>query len=218
MRWFISADESKIYFRYVEAFDEKYNVFTGQHTAHNTRYGGQRYTWSETRIGNPPMHTYVSIRQLDDMTVTLHCSITVPPPITPVTDFWEVLHSFDNQYLWKNFTCDRDGKWIHQGLLLGSLVIVHDGSYMPEVAKYMCSAAFMILCTYSDKCAKGVVAERSMGADNYRGEILGGIMVKLVIRAASQRRHSPYTPVRIDCDNMGVVIHGNVPKRKLKEK
>ena len=106
------------------------------------------------------MHTYISIHQLDDMPVTLHSQIVVPLPIAPVTDFWEVLHSFNNHSLWNNFTCDGDGKWIHQGLLLGSLVIVHDGLYLPEVATDTCSAAFMILCMHSYKRAKGVVAER----------------------------------------------------------
>ena len=57
-----------------------------------------------------------------------------------------------------------------------------------------------------------------MGAENYRGDILGGLMVQLVIRAATQQQHYQYAPVRIDCDNMGVVIHGNTQTQKLKGK
>jgi len=102
--------------------------------------------------------------------------------------------------------------------MTGSLVIVHDGSYMSKVSKTACSAAFMILCTNTNNRAKGVVAESSKEADNYRGEILGGLLVQLILRAATQRRHSPYSPVQIDCDNMGVVKHGNAPTRKLKAK
>ena len=89
---------------------------------------------------------------------------------------------------------------------------------MPELSKKACSAAFMIVDTQTNKRAKGVVAEKSDNADNYRAEILGGLVVQLVLRAASQNRASPYAPVRIDCDNDGVVKHGNKPLRKLKGK
>jgi predicted RNA-binding Zn-ribbon protein involved in translation (DUF1610 family) len=63
-----------------------------------------------------------------------------------------------------------------------------------------------------------VVAEKSENADNYRAEILGELAVQLVLQAASQNRASPCAPVRLDCDNDGVVKHGNKPRRKLKEK
>ena len=57
---------------------------------------------------------------------------------------------------------------------------------MVEVANDVCSAAFMIYCQRTKQKAKGVVAEKSRDADNYRGEILGGLIVQLVLRAASQ--------------------------------
>ena len=97
-------------------------------------------------------------------------------------------------------------------------MIVHDGSYMPLVSKTVCLAAFMIFDTHTDNWAKDVVVERSNNADNYRAKILGGLMVQLVLRAVSQNQASPYSPVWIDCDNNGVVKHGNAPGQKLKEK
>ena len=92
---------------------------------------------------------------------------------------------------------------------MGSLVIVHDGSYMPKVAKDVCSAGFIIYCTATEQTAKGTVVEQSPDADNYRGEILGGSMVQLVLRAASQCRALLYWAQQVDCDNRGVVQHGN---------
>ena len=59
--------------------------------------------------------------------VKLHSFIEVPH--TP-TAFWDVLHSFENQSLWKYFHCDGNGEWINRGLIIESLVIVNDGSYM----------------------------------------------------------------------------------------
>ena len=100
-----------------------------------------------------------------------------------------------------------------------SLSIVHDGSYMVHLDKQVSSAAFYIYCRISKLRCKGSVAEWSSQADNYRAEILGGIMVQLVLRAATQSRLSaPYRPVVIECDNAGVVSHGNTPRRGLKEK
>ena len=55
-------------------------------------------------------------------------------------------------------------------------------------------------------------------ADNYCAEILGGIMCQLILCAASRRASSPYLPVDIDCDNLGVVNHGNSPHRQLPTK
>jgi len=216
IRWFISGDGAELYFVYEDG-DDQHDVWIRKERTHNTRYG-QHYSWSESREGLPPMERYASIRDIDDYTVRLHSTTPIPRPIHVDTDFWEVLQKFPNQSLWDTFQCDGDGKWIHQGLLLGTLVIVHDGSYMPELSKKACSAAFMIVDTQTNKRAKGVVAEKSENADNYRAEILGGLVVQLVLRAASQNRASPYAPVRIDCDNDGVVKHGNKPRRKLKEK
>ena len=155
---------------------------------------------------------------LSDNCARLHLTLAPHRAPTPVTDFWEVLRSFENQSLWRYFHCDGDGRWIHRGLLMGSLVIVHDGSYMPEVEKGICSAGYMVYCKVTKQRAKGTVVEASSGADNYRGEVLGGLMVQLLLRAASQQRHSPYAPVAIKCDNMGVVKHGNAPSCALKEK
>ena len=99
-----------------------------------------------------------------------------------------------------------------------TLVIVHDGSYMPHVDRHVCSAAFMIYCTRTKSRAKGTVVERCEDADNYRAEILGGIMVQLVLLAALQNKACPYRTTRIDCDNRGVVQHGNAAGVALKEK
>ena len=76
----------------------------------------------------------------------------------------------------------------------------------------------MIFCSHTKCQAKGVVAEWSENADNYQAEILGGILIQLVLRAASQTPNSVYEPVDIDCDNQGVVTHGNTSTCVLKAK
>ena len=78
-----------------------------------------------------------------------------------------------------------DGSWIHRGLITGSLEIVHDGSFMVDLDPEVCSAGFIIYCNQSNQTAIGSVVEKTSSADNSRGEILGGIMVQLVLRAAT---------------------------------
>ena len=80
------------------------------------------------------------------------------------------------------------------------------------------SAGFVIHCNQTDQMTVGCVVEKSSSADNYRGEILGGLMVQLVLRVATPRKSLPYQAPLIHCDNNGVVMHGNEPSRSLKEK
>ena len=96
--------------------------------------------------------------------------------------------------------------------------MVHDGSYMPEVTTEACSAAIYIYCQHTKKRAKGCIVEHTPDADNYRAELLGGLMTQLVLRAASSRKSSPYKDATIFCDNQGVLSHGNAPWAPLPEK
>ena len=80
--------------------------------------------------------------------------------------------------------CDGDGSWIQRGLLRGSLEIVHGRSFMYQVDSTVYSAATFIYCTDSRQSCKATVAERSGMVDNYRAEILGGILTQLLLHAA----------------------------------
>ena len=101
---------------------------------------------------------------------------------------------------------------------MGTLIICHDGSYMVDLDHTSCSAAFLIYCRTTGNTAIGSVAERSDAADNYRGEILGALMIQLVLRAATAGRNLPYKKATVFCDNRGVVLHGNRPRASLPEK
>ena len=49
----------------------------------------------------------------------------------------------------------------------------------------------------------------STSAGSYRGKILGGIMTQLLLHAAAASYNGAIPPVMVDCDNNGVVFHGN---------
>jgi hypothetical protein len=64
------------------------------------------------------------------------------------------------------------------------------------------------------------VVERTdaKSASNYRGELLGGLLLALLLRAATLDTSLEYASVAAWCDNLGVVGHGNNCHRSLPEK
>ena len=74
----------------------------------------------------------------------------------------------------------------------------------------LCSAGVVVLCTATKQWLKASLAERSLCASNYRGELLGGLMSLLILKAASsQLSPTTTTTVVLHCDNRGVNSHGN---------
>lgn len=215
--WYISEDSSQVYrVQVLEDGRKAFQVYECQSRRHNTRYGAL-FKLMRTEMGSPISTSFASVLEVDEFHVRLHSQASVPRPISKPTAFWDVLKSFSNQSLWRHFHCEGDGFWITQALIAGTLMCVHDGSFMVCMDKTVCSAGFIIRCTKSGKTAMGSVVEKSDVASNYRGEILGGMMIQLVLRAASSVSR-PYRQVVVNCDNMGVVNHGNEPQAPLQEK
>ncbi len=129
--------------------------------------------------------------------------------------FWKHIHSDKNPSLWKNLRCNGDGLWLREGLCSESLLIVHDESYMKKVSSHVCSAAVMIVCESTGSICKCTIAEYSLSASSYCGEILGAILTQLVLLAVVKGRMGPYPMVAEDCNNNGVVLHGNKPFHPL---
>ena len=100
------------------------------------------------------------------------------------------------------------------------MVIAHDGSFMEHLDRSVCSAGLVIYCTRARRVATVTCAERTDPdtAGNYRGELLGGLLLCLLLTAASRLIDSPICPcIEVACDNMGVVSHGKNRTRPLKE-
>jgi len=130
-------------------------------------------------------------------------------------DFEANLKSYGNETLWRSLNYDGDGLWILEGMINRSLIISHDGSYMKEVSPLISTAALMIYCTLTRNRCKCTWAEHSESAGSYRGEILGGIMTQLILKAAATGYNGMIPRVGADCDKNGVVTHGNTPHISL---
>jgi hypothetical protein len=73
----------------------------------------------------------------------------------------------------------------------------------------------MIYCTSTSSLCKCTIAEKTASAGSYWGEILGAILAQLILHTTVQGWMGPYPVAAIDCDNLGVVRHGNKPQRPL---
>jgi hypothetical protein len=94
---------------------------------------------------------------------------------------------------------------------MGFLIVIHDGSYMKEVSTFISSAAVIILCVATGSICKCTIAEHSASASSYRGEILGTILTQIILDITVAGKMGPYQIIREDCDNTGIVLHGNSP-------
>jgi hypothetical protein len=122
-----------------------------------------------------------------------------------------MINSYNDPGLWGNLRCMGDGSWIWDGLCMGSLIIIHDGSYIKDLSPEIYLATVMIYFTSTGLLCKCTIAEKSASAGSYQGKILGAILAQLILHAAVQGRIGPYPVIVVDCDNLGVLQHGGKP-------
>jgi hypothetical protein len=60
--------------------------------------------------------------------------------------FLDVLHSYSHIGLWEHLTVDRDGEWIHKGIIRKLLVCAHDGLFMALEVVDLSSANVIVFC------------------------------------------------------------------------
>ena len=114
--------------------------------------------------------------------------------------------------MWEKFHLDCDGSWIIHVLLNGTLVIVHDGSYMPYVTSKACSCGFVLYCSRTGNRAGGSFAEKARKLGCAAGSYMAVLDTTLLSLES-------IPPVQAHCDNMGVVNHncdltGTLPEKQ----
>jgi hypothetical protein len=147
IRWTTTEDGSTVHLEVIFDDIDRYLVYMS--TSKTSTRSGRRFVRSD-RINSAPLPFHASASWISDNHIHLHswtCQYQVPENCTSM--FWDTIQNDNNPSLWRNIHCDGDGKWIWQGLCSGTLLIIHDGSYMREVSPHICSAAIMIRCTAS---------------------------------------------------------------------
>ncbi len=97
------------------------------------------------------------------------------------TTFLEVLREWGCSWLWETMTIVGGMEWIAQAITAGSLVAVTDGSYIRQLYPHLCSAAFILECSYARGRLVGLFKEASKAANAYRGELLGLMAIHLIL-------------------------------------
>ncbi len=200
-----------------------HDVYTLNQTPCSTRYG-TTYTYSHQDTAPCLESRHATITNWLSHTVKLHSSSPAWSPlhVHSPKQLLATLASFKNQSFWKHLRIDGGaGDWIFIGLMRGSLVIGHDGSYMPHLANNVCTCAAVFYCSHTNQYGDVTWVEKSnkKSANNYRAKILGVCSTQLFIKAAITVRiilgHGPLTK---GCNYMGVVQHGNSPRCSMLEK
>jgi hypothetical protein len=172
---------------------------------------GMRFQHNVTKVGHSKFPIFASIMHSQLGQVLLHSTVAAAISSVVSLDFETNLRSYCNKTLWKSLDYDGDGLWILEGMINRSLIIIHDGSYMNEISPLISSAASMIYCTKAKKRCKCTWTEKSESAGSYQGEILGGIMTQLILKAAATGYKGKIPHVKADCDNNGIITGGNTP-------
>jgi hypothetical protein len=97
------------------------------------------------------------------------------------------LQEGSQKQLWKSMQIAQDGEWILQAIENGTLLIAHDGSFMPHKNKSLCSAGIVLLCTQTCQIGTIKLCEKTCPetASNYRGELIGGMITSHILQVAS---------------------------------
>ena len=160
-----------------------------------------------------------SVKPHPDGLVSLHSTTSLPIKSTPTrSTFLSRLKYGTQASLWKSTFFDEDGDWVISAAQNCSLVIVHDGSYMPDLDPSVCSAAVVITCTMTGKVGRIQVCEMTApdSASNYRAEIIGGLLASHILFTLDGMITGDTSGVKIYCDNLGVVHHAQHPFRTLR--
>jgi hypothetical protein len=113
----------------------------------------------------------------------------------------------------------HDGEWVIQAIENGTLLIAHDGSFMPHKNKSLCSTGIVLFCTQTCQIGTIKLCERTcpLTASNYRGKLIGVMITSHILRVMSS--YSSSTKVtHIYCDNMGVIHHASHPDSSTSSK
>jgi hypothetical protein len=210
MVWYTDCNSSILYYTGGEDTPDSYQVYIPRDHRITIRYG-QKFDWSSSVIGPHPGTHYASVLMISDSCAELHSTAPyLVAPIPPVS-FKDVLLSYGHIGLWEHMSVDGDGEWIREG-------ITNDGSSMSTDSTTLCSAGVVVLCTTTKQWLKASLAEWSLCASNYRGELLGALMALLILQAASSQLPPKTNTVVLHCDNRGVNSHGNSRLRSLPKK
>jgi hypothetical protein len=121
------------------------------------------------------------------------------------TTFLEVLREWGCSWLWEYMTIVGGTEWIAQAITAGSLVAITDRLYTRQLYPHLCSAAFILKCSYSRGRLIGLFKEASKAANAYRGELLGLMAIHLILVSVNRVHKSLSGSAKVVSDCLGAL-------------
>ena len=196
-------------------------MYVPSHPPPNTRNHKPTYTKADGTPRAIDTTLLASVIPLPNGSYRIHSSTKLlQRNLTTSTPLFDQLRKGPFRHLYRHTSLDDNGSWIIPAVHRGSLVIVHDGSFIPHIDDSICSAAVILLCTETIKMGTVHLCEKSnrTTASNYRGEILGGIITSHILNTIDRLNPSSAGRIACYCDNMGVINHATNLSRPLPEK
>jgi hypothetical protein len=126
--------------------DTSYSVYYPAQQRNRTR-GHNYFEYHHTTPHPPPCNLTASAFPHNTHKIDLHSTCSLKHRThTPTDPFLTKLRKGLQNQIWHGSTFDEDGEWIVRAIERGTLLIVHDGSYMPQMDKSICSAGIVLLC------------------------------------------------------------------------
>jgi hypothetical protein len=144
--------------------------------------------WTRSRLDVPheELGKICSVQNVTLAVYSVVSSCAGPPTPAPPTDFWSMVESWGNTWMWDNLTIRGDISWLAESIADNSLVAVTDGSYMKDVYPHLTLAAFVFKCTKGRERLWGSFVERTPDAGSYQGKLLGLMAINLILRAVNK--------------------------------
>ena len=171
------------------------------------RFSSRPNCWTRARIGMPREEcaTICSMKEVG-LAVWSVCSSAElsQAPASPQT-FLDVIREWGYEWLWTNLRLVGPLDWLATAIANGTCTGVTDGSYMRELRKDICSAAFFFESADRRYKLVGTFAEVSDDANAYRGELLGLMALHLILLAVNKINPTLDGSVTLHLDCLGAI-------------
>ncbi len=147
------------------------------------------------------------------LTVQLVTKLSEEPTLAKETekemDCWEFLCSWRGEWMWEGVEPGNDSpwdmSWIADGLTLGSLIWVTNGSYNRKRVSDLSGVGWIIFCKSTGFCITGSFWEKSILATSYRAELLGLCALNFLAQAVAEFYKLDGWTATLCCDNKGAL-------------
>ena len=99
-------------------------------------------------------------------------------------DFLTHLRNYGGEWFWKDIQTSDGTEWLAEAMTNGTLTSVTDGLYMEHLHLNISGAGWIIQDRVTGERVQGLLAEGSIAARSYRGELLGMLAVRIFLLAA----------------------------------